>query len=176
MLTKIDDALIKQIANNDLNAFTKLYELTSSTIYAFALSILKNPADAEDIKQESFIKIRIAASHYQAEGKALTWILSITKNLCLMKLRKSRLQSNYALDDFSFDDSLDQIKNLEDQLVLKTALQILSKEESSIICLHAITGWKHKEIAKLLDLPLSTVLSKYHRGLKKLKNELEGKL
>ena len=58
--------------------------------------------------------------------------------------------------------------------VLQEALARLSGEERRIVLLHAVTGLKHREIAQLLELPLSTVLSKYHRGLKKLKSLMKG--
>lgn len=174
LLQKIDDSLLTRIAANDKNAFCELYELAGTTVYAFALSILKNPADAEDVKQDCFIQIRRAAASYRPENRALSWILSIVKNLCLMKLRREKFHSVFSIDDFPFEEPFQEIDRLEDRLVLKTALHILSEEESAIVCLHAVTGLKHREIAGILDLPLSTVLSKYRRGLKKLRNELEG--
>ena len=61
-----------------------------------------------------------------------------------------------------------------DIVVLKAALQILTEEERQIVTLHALSGCKHREIAEILQIPLPTVLSKYHRALKKLKKELEG--
>lgn len=63
-------------------------------------------------------------------------------------------------------------KDVEDRLVLSKALQTLSEEESSIVLLHAAAGVKHREIADQLDLPLSTVLSKYRRALEKLRRQL----
>ena len=62
----------------------------------------------------------------------------------------------------------------EDRQVLQAALDGLSDEERRVVILHAGTGWKHREIAQLLELPLSTVLSKYRRALSKLKQRLEG--
>ena len=58
----------------------------------------------------------------------------------------------------------------EDRLVLESLLSLLGEQERQIVTLHALTGLKHREIAQLLGLPLSTVLSKYHRGMKKLQN------
>ena len=62
----------------------------------------------------------------------------------------------------------------EDRTVLTAALSTLSDEERQIIMLHVTAGLKHREIAQLLELPLSTVLSKYRRALSKLKQKLEG--
>ena len=53
-------------------------------------------------------------------------------------------------------------------------LKLLSDEERQIITLHAVSGLKHRQIAELLDIPLSTVLSKYNRAIKKLRNKIEG--
>ena len=57
---------------------------------------------------------------------------------------------------------------------MQQALATLGEEERRIILLHAVTGLKHREIAALLELPLSTVLSKYNRALKKMRAYLEG--
>ena len=62
----------------------------------------------------------------------------------------------------------------EERELLQTALAALEEQERRIVVLHAVTGLKHREIAQLLELPLATVLSKYHRALKKLKVRLEG--
>ena len=61
----------------------------------------------------------------------------------------------------------------EDRLMLRMVLQVLSEEELQIVMLHAVAGCKHREIAQLLELPLPTVLSKYHRALKKLRKQWE---
>jgi len=62
----------------------------------------------------------------------------------------------------------------DDRPLLQHALAGLGEEERRIVLLHAVTGMKHREIAALLELPLPTVLSKYHRALKKMRAYLEG--
>ncbi len=62
----------------------------------------------------------------------------------------------------------------EERILLQDALAAIGEEERRIVLLHAITGMKHREIAALLELPLATVLSKYHRALKKMRAYLEG--
>lgn len=61
-------------------------------------------------------------------------------------------------------------------MVLETAFQVLSREECQIIVLHAVSGLKHREISEVLQIPLSTVLSKYNRGIKKLRKQLEERI
>ena len=62
----------------------------------------------------------------------------------------------------------------DERALLQGALASLADEERRIVLLHAVTGLKHREIAALLELPLPTVLSKYHRALKKMRSFLEG--
>ena len=62
---------------------------------------------------------------------------------------------------------------MEDRGVLRACLEQLSDQERQIVALHAVAGFKHREIAALLELPLSTVLSKYNRAIKRLKQYLQ---
>ena len=153
-------------------AFAKLYEATSTTIYAYAFTFLRNRSDAEDIMQDTFLKIRSAAHLYTPQGKPLAWILTITRNLCLMKLRSGKYTSDMPLDEDS-ESLFDAIKDSEDRMVLEAAFKVLTEEESRIIILHAVSGLKHREIASMLSIPLTTVLSKYRRALAKLRNAIE---
>ena len=172
----MDDSLLLGVAAGDKQAFTELYRMAGQSIYAYALSILKSPAEAEDVLQDTFLKIRAAAPLYRPMGKPMAWMLTITKNICLMKLRQQKNLSFFPLEELDTSADFSQITDSEDRLVIQAALRVLSDEECQIIVLHAVTGWKHREIAQQLGMPLATVLAKYHRGLKKLKAELEGVL
>lgn len=163
---------ILRISENDSEALSELYHHTSASIYGFALSILKNSHDAEDVLHDCFINIYTAAAGYTPKGKPMAWILTITRNLCLRKFRDGQKISDVPQEDW--EKYLSSCENLshEDRLVLYECMQNLSDEERQIVILHAISGFKHREIAELLSLPLPTVLSKYNRALKKLKNHL----
>lgn len=166
------DDWIYQIAQGNEQAFYQLYEATRSSVYSFVLSIIKNPHDAEDILQETYISVYQSAISYQSHGKPMAWLLRIARNFTFLKLRDKK--KHQALSAEEMDQwlcgqyQLDQ----DDKLVLEAALNILSDEERQIITLHSISGLKHREIADLLNLKLTTVLSKYHRGLKKLKDAI----
>lgn len=173
-LVSIDADLLKRIADDDVAAFEEFYRLTEQTVYAFVLSILKNPHDAQDIMQDTYIKIRSAAHLYKDQGKPLAWVFTIARNLCLMRIRTGKRESDTTIDDLTDSEYLatSDSGSSEDRIVLDAALTILGEEERQIVILHAISGLKHREISKLLELPLSTVLSKYNRSLKKLKKHL----
>ena len=171
---QLDESLLSRIAAEDMEAFCTLYEICSPAIFAYALSILRNRASAEDAMQDTFLKIRSAAHLYKPQGKPMAWILTITQNICLMMYRKKAHVIQMSDEDNEPDLGLDQIENLEDRLTLEKAFAVLSEDTCRIIMLHAVSGMKHREIAHLLDMPIATVLSKYNRGVKKLRKELEG--
>ncbi|VUZ26397.1 ECF RNA polymerase sigma factor SigK [Acetobacterium wieringae] len=168
----IDEAIFNRIANDDMAAFEELYRLTERTVYAFVLSTLKNHDDTLDVVQDTYLKIRAAAHLYQPMGKPMAWVFTIARNLAISKIRSKQKNDNLEMTDLENDLNFSYVSDQEDRLVIQTALKILNSEETEIILLHAISGFTHREIAKNLDMKLSTVLSKYHRGLKKLKKYL----
>lgn len=168
----IDEAIFQKIATNDMEAFEAFYRQTERTVYAFVLSILKNHDDALDVVQDTYLKIRSAAHLYKPMGKPMAWVFTIARNLAISKFRFKQKNDSIDVADMENDMNFSYVTDNEDRLVLQTALKILSDEETEIILLHAISGFTHREIAENLDMKLSTVLSKYHRGLKKLKKYL----
>ena len=159
----------------DADAFRQLYHNTDRTVYSFILSILKNPQDAEEVMQETYLKIWTSAASYHSQGKPLAWMFTIARNLCYMKFREQKHQADMGLDDLNGEETGEvclPLENLADAMVLKSALEILKEDERQIVLLHASAGLKHREIAADLQMPLATVLSKYNRAIKKLKQYL----
>ncbi len=167
--------LLRQISAQDRDSLAELYRRTRTAVYAFALSYLKNGQDAEDVTQDTFVRIWENAHRYQRQGHPIRWILAICKNLCLMRLRQQFRTQPLPEEDNHPAFALDcPTLTADDRHVLSIALQVLKDDERRVLFLHVITGLKHREIAALLQIPLPTVLSKYHRALKKLKLMLEG--
>lgn len=193
---QLDENLILRIAGGDQGAFRELYQQTSGAVYGFALSILKNRHDAEDVMHDAYLRTYAAAVTYEPKGKPLAWILTIVRNLSYNKLRSGRMNADIdAYHHLTEDGSgtahisgathisgavdasgaVDVSGTADDRMVLEKAMEILDFQERQIVILHALTGMKHREIGQLLDLPTGTVLSKYNRALKKVRNELEEK-
>ena len=170
---KINDNLFEQIADGNMEALETLYSSTERTLYAYLLSLTRDHNLAVDLLQETYIKVMGAAHLYQPQGKPMAWIFSIAKNLFLDELRK-RNREVVVGETEAFDKiNLSYEMHPENRVVLEAALKELTETERSIILLFSVSGLKHREIASLLNLNLSTVLSKYHRGLKKLRTFLE---
>ena len=162
------DILIEKVAQGDISSLEGIYNMTRESVYGYALSILKNLDDAEDVLQECYIKVYHGASGYISQGKPLAWIFTITRNLCLKRLREDKDRVDLSEDEWN--DKLETFEGLttEERLVLKDCLSRLSEEEQQVVTLHALSGYKHREIAEALGMPLSTVLSKYNRAIAKL--------
>lgn len=171
----VDENLLIQTGKGSQEAFKQLYEKTDRILYGFILSILRNPYDAEEIMQETYMKIWTSAAGYQPQGKPLAWMFTIARNLCYMKFREQKHQADVGLDELTGTESSEfcpQIENAADKLVLKAALEALKEEERQIVLLKNSSGLKHREIAQALGMPLATVLSKYNRAMKKLEQYL----
>ncbi len=164
------DNCLSKIANcKDSEALSKLYEKTSSGVYALALSILKNTHDAQDVLHDCYIKIFMHAAKYKSNNKPMAWIITIAKNLCLQKLRNKKNHAQVPLEDWDAYFTHNPLVSEDDRHVLCACMAQLTDEERQIIVLYAVSGFKHREIAQILGINLSTVLSKYNRSLKKLK-------
>ena len=168
MKNKILEALLEAIADGSSDALAEVYRKTDRAVYAYALSILKNAYDAEDVMQNAYIRIYHSAQSYQANGKPMAWILTIVKNLCLNVLKENKKTLPLADTDYLRTDTSE-----EDRLVLVSCMELLDEEERQIVILHAVAGFKHREIAQYLSMKLSTVLSKYHRAMKKMKGRVQ---
>lgn len=169
------EAAISRLANGDNDACAEIYEEARTSVYAFALSILKSHQDAEDAMQDTFVAVFTHAQSYTPQGKPLAWILTVTRNFCLKALKQGKRTLSQEEDWERYaEEGSDEAEQTENRLMLIELLKVLSEEERQIMTLHAVSGLKHRQIAELLDIPLSTVLSKYNRAIKKVRNNMEG--
>jgi RNA polymerase sigma factor (sigma-70 family) len=86
-----------------------------------------------------------------------------------MHIRRNQSNRVVADPENDLNGVLAEKLNISERIALQTVLKELDEEERSIILLHAVSGYKHHEIASYLGIPLATALSKYHRGLKKMR-------
>lgn len=171
--TKLDESLIHRIGADDMAAFQEFYDHTHQALFAYLLSLVRDHHDAEDLLQDTYLKVRASAHLYQPLGKPMAWVFTVARNLALMHLRRQNRMTNFSGDELE-NNSLHASKiDVDDRIVLETLLNEMDETERSIILLHAVSGYKHAEMARDLSMPLATVLSKYHRGLKKLRTRLE---
>ena len=148
---------IARIAGGDKDALADLYNRTRPAVH-----------DAEDILHDACLQVWNAAGGYRRQGKPMAWVLTITRNLAISRLREHGRTEPLVQEDWQDRLADNPAVTHEDRMMLEAVLSALSDEERQIVTLHALTGLRHREIAALLGLPLPTVLSKYSRALKKL--------
>ena len=170
---EILDLLLQKLAEGDMDAPRDLYERVSSAVYTFALSVVQNPTTAEDVMQDAFVNIAQNANKYVSQGKPMAWIMTITKNIALMKLKRMD-NRNSSLEDYMDVAKTDDFAQSDRRLMLRKALSELKDEDRQIVILHAMTGMKHREIAEIMKIPLPTVLTKYKRSLEKMRRTIGG--
>ena len=168
------ERLLSGIAAGRPEDMSELYSRTRTAVYSLALSYLGNAHDAQDITQDTFVQVWERAGQYRPNGSPMGWLLTVCRNLALMRIRKADRHAD--LDDSGWDAIPAEEKGIsvEERALLQDALALLDENERRVVMLHAAAGMKHREIAALLEMPLATVLSKYHRAIKKLRAFMKG--
>ena len=168
-----EDALLVRVGQGDREALETLYRLTSRAVYGCLLSIVKNPHDAEELMQDTYLQLVSSAGSYRSQGKPRGFILAVARNLGLLRLREERRFPAAGEEETeTLPVAGNEAGRAEDRLVLECAMRVLGDEERQVVMLHAVAGLKHRETAALMGLPLSTVLSRYHRALSKLQKAI----
>lgn len=167
---QIDASIFRRIQQGEQEAFRELYDVTYKPLYAFLLSYTLNKEDAQDLLQDTYVQVYKNCHLYREQGNPMAWMMKIAKNLFLMKCRKER-EADISFEDMEEQLGFEDITNTDDRIVLEKMFETLSTEDRNLIIMHDISGLKHREIAKLLDMPLGTVLARYSRGIRKLQKE-----
>lgn len=163
----IDEAWMTRIAAGDKEALQRLYVAVGDKVYGFALSLVRNPQDAEDVLQETFLRVHAYAKEYRPQGKPMAWIFTIARHLAMDKRRQQK--NTQSLEETADTVNLSGIERADHRMLLDSLLNHLTEEDRQILILHVVAGMKHREVATVMEMPLNTVLSRYHRALNRLK-------
>ena len=158
------DTALCRIANGDTEALAIIYQRLGRQIYMVAYSILQDVHAAEDVMQETFVRIISGAKFYQKGTNAKAYILKIAHNLSLTALQKRgwEIPTDLPNTQRSTDGEELPLTSLE-------ALSLLSPEERQIVILKLDSNEKHKNIAALLGISPAACQKRYRRALEKLK-------
>ncbi|CAN7565579.1 MULTISPECIES: RNA polymerase sigma factor SigW [Paenibacillus] len=177
--------LIQLSRRGDRNAFVELVELYRSKIQKLAFKMLHNRPDSEDIVQETFIRVYLNLNHFDESQNFSTWIYRIGKNVAIDLLRKKRpVQSldaelNDFDDDYSYYSKLASQDQSPEHAVLQTEIQEhmhasinkLADKYKGIITLYYLEELSLQEISERLNLPITTVKTRLHRGRELLRKK-----
>jgi RNA polymerase sigma-70 factor, ECF subfamily len=174
---------IARAQQGDASAFEHLYQLHRARVYALCLRMTNNTAEAEDIVQETFLMVFRKIQTFRGDSAFSTWLHRIAVNLALMRLRRktsreSPLEQGRELDsgrlghlqEFAVDDHF--LAATVDRLHLERAMQKLRPFHKLVVVLHDIQGYKHTEIAKMLDWSIGNSKACLHRARARLRDLL----
>ncbi len=170
---KDDKELLKLIAQADKIAFSQLMERHLGAIILFAMRYFPQRSDAEDIAQETFIRLWCKAPVWQDKGASVkAWLYRVAYNQSIDQLRKQRVEYNPDCDENIVDESafIEKLMDTEDRLaVQKIALAALPERQKTAIALCAIKGFSNGEAAAIMGISLDALESLLARGRRKLK-------
>ena len=179
-----DAELVGRIANGDASALERLYERYVRQCFGLALRILGDPALAEEVVQEVFLKLWSQPSRYSAErGQFVSWLLSLVHHRSIDELRR-RSHTEIALDNPALGSLLDTKPDTEldpgDQVVLaeqkqavRQALAGIPPNQRQVLELAYFGGLSQSEIAARLGQPLGTVKTRMRAGLQQLRASMQ---
>lgn len=159
------------LQRGDESAFEEIYNETKRGLFAFISSICRDYHMAEDMMQTAYVRLRTTIASYRAGSNAYAWLYTIAKNLTLNELARRKRELSVDVEE---DPSKFGVYSLEADGSPVTAVMnaVLNETERQIVSLHVMSGFKHREIAEILEKPLGTVLWTYNNALAKMKKEL----
>jgi RNA polymerase sigma factor (sigma-70 family) len=162
----INGQLIERCKNGEPKAQFLLYKQYSKAMYNIAIRFLNNKMDAEDILQESFVTAFEKLGELVSNDAFGSWLKRIVINNCITHIRKSKPVFDDIENYLSVEDTADEAENIEiDPAVIHNAIKELPQGGRTILVLHALEGYKHREIADMLGVSESTSKSQYKRAL-----------
>lgn len=181
----VEKRLTERAKRGDREAFAELIEIYKDKIFQLAFRMVGNRQEAEDIAQETFLRVYANLHTYDESFKFSTWIYRIATNLCIDRGRKKR-------PDFSLDEEIEAGQGLdwhsrlsskeptpeekvvtqELQETVQEALTQLAPKYRSIMVLRYIEDLSLQEISDILKLPITTIKTRIHRGREALRGRL----
>ena len=167
--------LVRAAQRGDTAAFEELYRQHVARVYGLCLRMCANPAKAEDLTQEAFIRAWQKLGSFRRQSTFRTWLHRLTVNLVLGNLRSTgRWESHLtAIDSLPERGDGGAGAKSEVALDLERAISQLPPQARMVFVLHDIEGYKHREIASLCDLAVGTSKAHLHRARKQLREVLK---
>lgn len=169
-----ESQLIRRCQRGDPEAFAELVDAYKKPIYNLAFRMLCDREEANDITQDTFLRVYRNLDKYKPEHKVSTWIYTIASNLCIDRLRK--LKGNVQELDFNFPDHRplpeEQLMQSQMRRDIDEAINQLPEKYRLVIVLRHLNELSYEEIASALAIPVNTVKTHLFRGREMLKQTL----
>ena len=182
-----DNELVQRFISGDQNALEILIHRHKNRVFSYILLIVKKQELAEDIFQETFIKVirSLKKGRYTDNGKFISWVLRISHNLIIDHFRKEKLKGTISNDSFEgdlFNSQKFAEDTIEDQMVytqilteVKDLIQELPEDQQQVIYMRHYLDLSFKEIADLTDVSINTALGRMRYALINMRKLVEQK-
>lgn len=164
-----DELLVSKSREGDLTAFKELIQRHEGRVAGVTRSMLGPTAEAEDVGQEVFIRFYEALKNFRGESTVATYLTRIAINLSLNEIKRRKRRWSV----FGSDEEGDHVAAAEDKMDLREMLSLelnkLEPDFRAVVTLRLIEGYTTEETAKILEVPLGTVLSRLARAQQKLR-------
>jgi RNA polymerase sigma-70 factor (ECF subfamily) len=144
------------------DAFEQLLNSYETKVFRMALTFLKDPARAEDVTQDIFLKLWRALPDYDARASPGTWLYTIARNTCLSASRADSYRKSVPLD--AIGEPAAAVQAVFADMELERCLERLSEIQRTVITLFYLQGRRVDEVARMLGIPEGTVKSHLHRA------------
>ena len=177
-----DEKLILRFQEGDINAYNELVKRYKDRLLNFVLRYFNNVEQAEDVVQDTLIKLYTHASYYKNVAKFSTWIFTIAKNNALTELRKNKRKKTDSLwtEDGQIIDINSKEESLDSKVQNEIAIDQLNKFLDEIpenfrmaVVLRDFQELSYEEISKILEIPIGTIKSRINRGRIQLAEKLK---
>jgi RNA polymerase sigma-70 factor (ECF subfamily) len=171
--------LLRRSARGDEQAFAQLYDATAARVHGLVLRVLRAPAQAEEVTQETYLEIWRSAARYDADrGSALAWMLTIAHRRSVDRVRAAeaadRREVTYEQRQrvVEHDTTADAAEQAFEARRVRTALADLTPMQREAVTLAYLGGYTHTEVAAMLDVPVGTAKTRIRDGLIRLRDTL----
>lgn len=183
MTTNKETNLIREICDGNTHAFSELVEAYKNLVYTLAYRMLGSREEAEEVSQDTFIKIFKSLSHFKGDSKLSTWIYKVAYNTCLDRIKQNKRNKTFVDIDHvkdvafvSMNNALDKMLQEERKELIKKCLNLLPSNDVGLLTLFYFEEQSLAEMEKTLDIPISTIKVQLFRARKKFAKVLEENL
>lgn len=163
---------IEKIKVKDESGFEYIYLKTKSLVYAIIISVVKDHNTAEDLMQDTYIKMVKSINSYKKSFKFTAWLGTIARNTAIDYYRKYKNQYSIDIQEHEYLFPIEQA-TVDDEFNTNYLLSKLTDDEREVVMLYSLDEFKHREIAKILNKPLGTVIWLYNKAISRLREELK---
>lgn len=167
------NTLLLDIQKGNQDSLKKLYDSTRFAVFASIIPYLYDQQLAEDVMQDTYVKVLDQIASYRSNDHGMNWLLTIAKNTALDLIKHRKHESQ--VDREVLEETMSSDRDVYDLAspIMRLANKVLDQEEQTILFLYALGEYKHREIAVMLNIPIGTVLWKYQAAIKKMKEVLK---